>query len=170
MAKISASGRRQKGARFERKVRDELKKIYPTERRSAINRVPMSGGGWMKGDLVDMNNTDWSYEAKCQETLQLPTWWRQTKAQTKSYQTACLVFSSNHRPMYWVLHLDDYKAYEADTVFDGTVEHIPINTMRIYDKLGKLEANQVATTSLDGDAVAILPNDYFLELRRGLLR
>ena len=128
----------------------------------------MSGAGWMKGDVIDLNNTDWCYEVKAQESLQLHAWWRQTKAQTKSFQTACLAFTSNNRPLYWVMKAGDWESYEGQTVFDDVIEYVDINTRSLYDKLEKLTQIQVAHTDLDSDEVVIVPNELFIAFRRDL--
>ena len=170
MAFKTGRGARAKGQKFERKVRDELKKIYTdVTRHGEIHRVPMSGASYTKGDVVDLNDNSWNYEAKCQEKLSLPMWWRQTKIQAKSFQTPCLVFSSNHRPMYWVMKAGDWESYEGNTVFDGVVEYVPISTRRIYDKLAKLNEIQVGHMELDGDEVVVVPSPLYIALRKDLL-
>lgn len=170
MTKVSARGRRQKGAKAERAVRDELKKIYEVDRHTQIHRVPMSGAGFMKGDVVDLNDTSWCYEVKCQETLQLHAWWRQTKSQANSYQTPCLVFTSNHRPLYWVMKVGDWEAYEGSSVFDGVVEYVVMSTRGIYTKLAMLSQVQVGHTTLDSDDVVIVPNELYIALRKDLYK
>ena len=136
MAFKTGRGARAKGGTFERKVRNELRRIYDdASKHGEIQRVPMSGGGWMKGDIIDLNDNTWTYEAKCQEALSLPAWWRQTKLQAKSFQTPCLVFSSNHRPMYWIMKAGDWEAYEGNTVLDGIVEYVDMTTRGLYPKL-----------------------------------
>lgn len=170
MAKISAKGRRQKGQRAERQVRDLLKKLYTAERRDQIHRVPMSGASYTKGDVVDLNDNSWSYEVKAHETLALHEWWRQTKIQASSFQTACLIFTSNNRPFYWVLKAGDWESYEGDTVFDGVIEYVDMTTRGLYAKLATLTKIQVAHTTLDGDEVVIVPTELFLALRKDLLR
>lgn len=167
---VSARGRRQKGQKAEREVRDMLKTLYSADRRDQIHRVPMSGASYTKGDVVDLNDNSWSYEVKKQEKLCLPEWWRQTKIQASSFQTACLVFTSNHRPFYWVMRAGDWEAYEGDTVFDGVVEYVDMNTRGLYAKLAELNKIQVAHTTLDGDEVVIVPTELYLALRKDLLR
>ena len=167
---ITARGRRAKGQRAERQVRDLLKSIYDVDRRDQIHRVPMSGASYTKGDVVDLNDNSWSYEVKAQEKLALPLWWRQTKIQTKSFQTACLVFTSNNRPFYWVMKAGDWEAYEGDTVFDGVVEYIEMSTRNLYYKLAELNDIQVGHTTLDGDEVVIVPTKLYLALRKDLLK
>lgn len=167
---VKGRGSKQKGSRLERDVRDLLKKIYPVDRRDLINRVPMSGAGWMKGDVIDMNNTDWSYEVKNQETLALPEWWRQTKVQARSFQTPCLVFSSNFRPIYWVVKEDDWRSYERGTLFADRTEYTKGSTRGLYDKLAKLGRFGVYCVTLDGDDVVIVPTEYYLEIRMELAR
>lgn len=166
---VSARGKRQKGQRFERKVRDQLKRIYEVEKHGEIHRVPMSGASYTKGDVVDLNDNSWCYEAKCQETLSLPEWWRQTKVQSKPFQTPCLVFSSNNRPMYWVLSLKNWESYEGDTIYDGKIKYIEMSTRTLYAKLAELNPLEIALTKLDGDEVVIVPNELYISFRRELV-
>lgn len=168
MAKVSAKGRRQKGQRFERKVRDELKRIYDSDRRDQIHRVPMSGASYTKGDVVDLNDNSWSYEAKCQETLSLRPWWKQAKEQASPFQTPCLVFSSNNRPIYWVLKVSDWEAYESETIYDGRISYVEMSTRLLYDKLSLMPEMSVGKTKLGDDDVVIVPNELYISLRREL--
>ena len=170
MAKINAKGRRAKGQRAERQVRDLLKTLYTVERRDRIHRVPMSGASYTKADVIDLNDNSWSYEVKAHETLCLPEWWRQTKVQASPFQTACLIFTSNHRPFYWVMKAGDWESYEGQTVFDGVVEYVEISTRNIYHKLSQLNKIQVGHTTLDGDEVVIVPTELYLALRKELIR
>lgn len=168
MAKKGGKYSKAKGSRFERKVRDELRRIYDGDQKSEINRVPMSGAGWQKGDVIDINDNGWSYEAKCQETLALPAWWRQAKEQAKPFQTATLVFSSNHRPIYWVLRLDEWQAYVRETVYRNISSYKKTSTRSIYDKLSKYDDYDLAVISLDGDELVIVQNEYFIKMRRDM--
>lgn len=164
---MSGRSAKVKGSKFERDVRDELKRIYPSERRSQINRVPMSGASWMKGDVFDANDTAWSYEAKKHETLCLPDWWRQSKRQASSFQEPILVFSSNHRPLYWCVLANQWEAYALQAGLP-LLEQIESSTRNIYNKLKELKTREVLVIELDGDKVAVIPNESFITVRRRL--
>lgn len=167
MAKRGRSAKA-KGSKAERDVRDELKRIYPSDKRTRVNRVPMSGAGWMKGDVIDMNDTDYSYEVKKQEQLALPKWWAQTLAQTHISQQPVLVFTSNYRPLYWTIRLSDYEYLTEQTGRKDFYELVEITTRSIYDKLSKLESRQLAKTKLGDDEVVILTTDIYISMRKDL--
>lgn len=156
-----------KGSKFERDVRDELKRVYPADRRGQINRVPMSGASWMKGDVFDANDVAWAYEAKKQETLCLPDWWRQSKRQASSFQEPVLVFSSNHRPLYWCVLADQWDAYSLQAGLP-LLEQIESSTRNIYNKLRELKTREVLVVELDGDKVAIIQNEDWINVRRNI--
>lgn len=158
-----------KGKAFERQVRNELRKIYPPERRDRIQRVPMSGASWMKGDVVDLNDPDWSYEAKKQETLALPEWWRQTKSQASSFQIPCMIFSSNHRPIYWVLEKHHWDELVSETPYKHFFEYIESTTRSIYNKLADLDNIKALQIELDGDDVVVLSSNQFLMVRKTIV-
>lgn len=159
---------KQKGSRAERQVRDELKKIYPVDRRSRINRVPMSGAGWMKGDVIDMNDTDMSYEVKNQETLALPEWWRQTKVQAQSWQTPVLIFTSNHRPLYWAMRVEDWESFAGDTIYGKAVAPVEASNRGIYAKLSVLDPWEYLVIELDGDKVAITTTQDYITVKKDI--
>lgn len=156
-----------KGSRAERQFRDELKRIYPPERRSQINRVPMSGAGWMKGDVFDANDTNWSYEIKNCETLSLPAWWRQSRSQAASFQEPVLGFTSNHRPLYWCVSSDQWEAYALQAGLP-LLKQIESSTRNIYNKLKELKTREVLVVELDGDKVAVIPNEDWINVRRNI--
>ena len=157
---------KQKGSRAERQVRDELKKIYPVERRTAIHRVPMSGASFMKGDVIDMNDTPMSYEVKNQETLALPEWWRQTKVQAQSWQVPVLIFTSNHRPLYWVMRVEDWESFAGETIYGKAVSPVESSNRGIYDKLSALDSWEYLSITLDGDKVAIVTTQDYIVVKK----
>lgn len=161
---------RKRGIRFEMIVRDELRKLYPAELRTKIQRVPLSGAGVYKGDVVDLNNTDWCYEAKNCEKLAMTSWWRQTKAQAQAFQTPCLVFTSNHRPIYWCLREDDLLSYIKGTPYEDRLAPSKSNTMRLMDKLDKLPQLVYMKITIEEEDLAILPNELYLDIRREIMR
>ena len=158
-----------KGKRAERKVRDELKRIYPPERRSVINRVPMSGASpVMKGDVIDMNDTNYAYEVKCQEKLCLPEWWRQTVSQAMSFQIPVLVFTSSYRPLYWAVRESDWMAMVDGTIYSGVSSVADATTRGLYDKLSSADNYQALRLSLGDDSVCVVSTDHFIEVRKDL--
>lgn len=105
---------REKGRRAEHHVRDELRKIYPRERRNDVQRTMLSGGGYIKGDITDRVDDRFCYEVKNQEGTSIKTWWQQTLAQTRAHEMPVMVFTKNHHPFYYVMFLEDW-----DTLVDG---------------------------------------------------
>lgn len=163
---VSGKGARNKGSQAERKVRDQLKRIYDPKWRGAIHRVPMSGASFMKGDVVDMNDTQMSYEVKNQEKLAIPEWWEQSKAQAQPWQIPVLVFTSNYRPFYWMMHRKDWEAFLEDSGHIKASGYIDGNTRSLYDKLDSLDRLQYYVTKVHGDEVAIVRNEDYIEVKK----
>lgn len=109
--KVSHKGSRQKGARGEYKVRDDLIKIGITAK-----RVPMSGAlSWFKGDVTEMNVVNKHiHEVKNHETLSLGEWWRQASVQALYNEVPTLEFMSNHYPIYSVMRATDFDQMVAE--------------------------------------------------------
>lgn len=167
------SGRKSKakGSSFERTVRDTLRKIYPAELRQKIQRVPLSGAGVFKGDVVDLNNTDWCYEAKKHETLALQDWWRQAKRETANWQHTCMVFSSNYRPVYWVIRADlarDLMRQTFGDAADNMWTPVEGTTRKLYERLAQLQSYEYYLTELDNDEVIIMSTDMYIGMRKNL--
>lgn len=157
-----------KGKRAEYVARNELRRIYSADRRYAIQRVPMSGASpGMKGDVFDANDTNWSYEIKNCETLSLPAWWRQSKSQASSFQEPVLGFTSNHRPLYWCVSSDQWEAYALQAGLP-LLKQIESSTRNIYNKLKELKTREVLVVELDGDKVAVIPNEDWINVRRNI--
>ena len=155
-----------KGSNAERKVRDELRRIYPTELRQKVQRVPMSGASWMKGDVIDLNDTSMAIEVKNQETLQIPAWWRQTTAQAQSWQTPALVFTSNHRPFYWVMRAGDWVSFAKDTLHGQQISPIKGSTRNIYNKMYALTAWDYLVIDVEGDELAVIANEDYITVKK----
>ena len=168
-ARVKGRYAKQRGTRFELAVRDSLRKLYPPERRRAIQRVPLSGAGVFKGDVIDMNDPNWCYEAKNCEKLALPDWWRQTKAQAQSFQTPCLIFTSNHRPVYWCLRERDLLSYASLTTYKGRLDAAKGTTRGLFDKLEGLPNLAYWLAEVDGDDLAIVPEKLYLSIRKEIL-
>ena len=172
---MSKSGRtaKRKGSVFERQVRDEIRSIYPSERRDLIQRVPLSGAGIYKGDIVDMNNTEWCYEAKKQEIVKLHDWWRQTKREAKAWQIPCLIFSSNRRGIYWAMHEADARALLEGmygSALDILLHPVDGTTRNIYDKLESMYSHQYYRLKLDNDPVVVMTTEMFIGSRKYIQR
>lgn len=167
---VRGKGARRKGSRAEIKVRNMLRTIYPPELRNNVQRVPLSGAGAIKCDVMDNNDPDSAYEVKCQETLNLNDWWRQAKFQAGTSRTPILVITQAYRPFYFIMHKKDWDEMRNSTefaLFDEEVEYKhPKNLM---DKLAsELEAHQVGTIPLDSDVCVIIPQTYYLEVKESI--
>ena len=98
------AGRRQKGARLERRIAQELRKsgLDKTAKRSF-----QSGAQWAwKSDIYTSLN--FSIEAKAQEKIKLWQWWEQAESQRKPYKPPVLKLTSNHRPILALMDLKDW--------------------------------------------------------------
>ena len=158
-----------KGSRAERKVRDALKRIYPQEKRERVQRVPMSGAGWMKGDVYDGNDPDTCYEVKCQETLCLPDWWRQAKSQAGTSRTPVLVITQAYRPFYYILRQEDWDEQVAHSEFDSFTDATDAErATNLMDRLADLGARQVMHMTIDDDQCSIVPETFYLEVKSSL--
>ena len=167
---IRGRAAKQKGSRAERKVRDMLRSIYPTELRDRVYRVPLSGAGAIKGDVVDNNDYDSCYEVKCQEQLHLHDWWEQTKSQAGLSRTPVLVITQAYRPFYFVLRPDDWFAQVAATEykdFTYTTEHSKAGDL--FDFLAKMGARHGCIFTMpDGEEVIIVTQYYYIEVKTSL--
>lgn len=165
---VKGKGAKQRGSAFERKVRDELKRIYPADRRKAVGRIPMSGAGSIKGDILDQNNTDFCYECKKHERLSIPAWWRQTLAQTQVWQMPVLVFSSNYQPIYWVMRESDFSYCVGVAEMKDIVQPYGTGTKReLYKALAQdRPVYGYYPVEVNGENLAIVHNDYYIPIRR----
>ena len=163
---VKGRGARSKGSRAEIEVRNQLRRIYPPEKRTAVHRVPMSGAGYTKGDVIDLNDTDMCYEVKNQENLQIPAWWRQTIAQAQSWQTPVLVFTSNHRPFYWVMRVGDWEQYLDDSERHYLSSRVDGSTRSLFDKLGKLDRWSYYVVEIEGEELAVIANEDYITVKK----
>lgn len=164
---IKGRSAKAKGNSAERKVRDQLRRIYPPELRQKVQRVPMSGASWMKGDVIDLNDTSMAIEVKNQEKLALPEWWRQTKEQAQSWQTPVLIFTQNHRPFYWVMRIEDWEQYLSDA--NRSTDRPELGSNRaLMEKLGKLGPWEYYLAKIGDDLVAIIQNEDYITLKKEL--
>lgn len=165
---IRGRNARRKGSRAEIKVRNLLRTIYPPELRDRVQRVPLSGAGAIKCDVMDNNDPDSAYEVKCQESLNLNDWWRQAKFQAR-LRTPILVITQAYRPFYFIMHKKDWDAMRDATefvLFDNEEEFKhPKNLM---DRLASMDDRTVGVIELDTDQCVIIPQDYYLEVKESL--
>lgn len=166
---IRGRSAKRKGSRAEIKVRNALRTIYPVEKRQNVQRVPLSGAGSMKGDVFDGNDYDSCYEVKCQETLVLHDWWRQAKSQAGTARTPVLVITQAYRPFYYIMHESDLVEMLSNTEFkDMAVYSFLGNSRNLFDKLAEMEAREVDKMLLDDDPVAIINENFYLEIKKSL--
>lgn len=166
---VKGAGARRKGSRAEIKVRNLLRTIYPTELNKNVQRVPLSGAAAIKGDVMDMNDPDSVYEVKCQETLCLHDWWRQAKAQAAPARTPILVVTQSYRPFYFIMHKHAFKAMVEATDFQSLHKEEPLSSTRDFmDRVAELGAYTVAKVTLDDDECVVIPQIYYLDVKRAL--
>lgn len=162
---IRGRSAKRKGSRAEIQVRNMLRTIYPVERRQAVQRVPLSGAGAIKCDVFDGNDSDSAYEVKCQETLCIPDWWRQTKSQA-SFRTPVLVITQAYRPFYFIMKEDDWNSQLATTIYKEYTDKVEFNSTRnLMDRLAELDNRIVASLEIDGDQCVIISQSFYLEIK-----
>ena len=166
---VKGKGARDKGSRAERKVRDILKTIYPPELRKNINRIPMSGAGYIKGDVSDSNDPDSCYEIKNQEQLHLPEWWRQAKDQAGTVRTPVLVVTQNHRPFYFILRESDWTSMVESTEYkDFTYQSEVKSGSKFFDEMSELAARTWGHVELDGDSCVAISQSFYIEVKTSI--
>lgn len=167
--KIKGKSAKRKGSRAERQVRDMLRKIYPQELRFQVQRVPMSGAGWMKGDVYDANDTDSCYEVKCQEKLAVPEWWRQTVSQAGTSRTPVLVITQSYRPFYFILRESDWMEMYSHSVYGKLSFGIELfkNCANIFDRMSN-ESSMWGKVQIDGEYLLIIPSDDYINIKTDL--
>lgn len=153
---------KRKGSRAEIKVRNLLRSIYPTELRERVYRVPLSGGGAVKCDIMDLNDPDSAYEVKCQETLVLHEWWRQSKQQAGATRTPVLVVTQNYRPFYFLMKKADWDATRNSTIYDIFSDTVDIPNRHFMDRVAEIPDKQVGLIELDDDEICVVPQDFYL--------
>lgn len=165
---IRGRNARRKGSRAEIKVRNLLRTIYPPELRDRVQRVPLSGAGAIKCDVMDTNDPDSAYEVKCQESLNLNDWWRQAKFQA-GLRTPILVVTQAYRPFYFIMKKKDWDAMRDATEFVLFDEEVVFkHPKNLMDKLADMEDRCVGVITLDGDTCCIVPQNYYLEVKESL--
>jgi hypothetical protein len=92
---MKAAGKRQKGARLERKIA-ELIRASGLDKKA--KRSFQSGAHWSwKSDIY--TKIPFSIESKCQERMNFWEWWEQAEANSKPMRPPILVHSANFRPI-----------------------------------------------------------------------
>lgn len=166
---VKGKGARDKGSRAERRVRDILKQIYPVERRRNVNRIPMSGAGYIKGDVSDGNDPDSCYEVKNHESVHLPEWWRQTKDQAGTVRTPVLVVTQNHRPFYFILRRSDWEGMVAVTEYREFTEESPVKSgAKFFDDMAELDARTWGSVTLDDDECVVISQTFYVEVKTSI--
>lgn len=166
---VKGKGARDKGSRAERKVRDLLRSIYPKELRPSVYRVPLSGGGAIKGDVADNNDPDTCYEVKSQEQLKLPDWWRQAKSQAGSTRTPVLVVTQAYRPFYFIMREGDWAATVESTDYHDFVERASVKGgSTFFDDMQGLGTRTVGALVIDGDECVVISTTFYLEVKSSL--
>ena len=166
---IRGKAAKRKGSRAEIKVRNAIRRIYPPELRTGVQRVPLSGAGSIKGDVYDANDWDACYEVKCQETLNLNDWWRQAKAQAGTSRTPILVVTQNYRPFYYFMHASDWAEIKSHTLYSPLrLETKFKHPKGLMDGLSDMEDFEIGKITLDGDDVAIIPESFYLDVKKDI--
>jgi len=100
---MKAAGKRQKGARLERKIVSELNKMGVKAKRSF-----QSGAHWSWKSDIYAPGFDYMIEAKNQERVRLWEFWEQARSQGKPLMPPALVISANYRPTLVVMDIKDW--------------------------------------------------------------
>lgn len=156
---------KRKGSKAEIKLRNLLRSIYPPELRERVYRVPLSGAGAIKCDVMDLNDPDSAYEVKCQETLVLKDWWEQAVSQAGTSRTPVLVITQNYRPFYFIMRTKDWEAIRDYSGFDSMVSEAQVTSRNLMDKLADLDKYQVGKMNLADTDVTLVPQGYYLEVK-----
>jgi hypothetical protein len=166
--KVSHKGARKKGSRLERDITKSLKNIGIDAK-----RVPLSGAlSWLKGDVTEFDTIKpHLHECKNCESLELPSWWRQTTSQTINGEVPVLHFTSNYQKIFTVLPVADFD----DLVFSYE-KYRPELTLTLVDfpqrknfwkfVVGKNITHHVFLYKVDEIELALIPLEMYLMLRR----
>lgn len=79
-----------------------------------------------------------------------------------------LVFTSNYRPLYWVIRLEDFNYLVTETGRDKIYKLKEITVRTVYNKLSSLEKNELAKTTLSDEEVIILGTEDYIQMRKEL--
>jgi len=97
-----------KGKRFERLCAKMLNDKFGTN----VRRTPQSGGMSIKGDIIDINPdsilSEFHFECKNQEKLNIWKALAQAKNDKPRHRNAVVVFTKNHETEYVALEFEDF--------------------------------------------------------------
>lgn len=165
---VKGKGARDKGSRAERKWRNELRRIYPPELRNKVQRVPMSGAGYIKGDIADLNDTDTCYEVKNQEQLHIPDWWRQAVSQAGSSRTPVLVVTQNYAPFYVIMRVTDWNSiFQTNPlcILQDTPKKVGTGKT-FFSDMASLEDNvYTGKIEVDGEILNVIPSELYIKTK-----
>lgn len=101
---MKASGKRQKGARLERKIASEIRRVLDLKAKRSFQ----SGAHWSWKSDIYAPGLNFSIEAKNQEKVRLWEFWDQAEKARKPFSPPVLMISGNYRPILAVMNLDDW--------------------------------------------------------------
>jgi hypothetical protein len=103
---MKATGKRQKGKRFEREIAALYRHHHIDDSAQAM---PMSGAmEFHKGDILKKHDYEFVDECKNQETTKLYEWWGQAKSQAYGQQKPVLHIKRNLTEPLSVISTDTY--------------------------------------------------------------
>lgn len=100
---MKAAGKKQKGARLERRIAAELRRVGIKAKRSF-----QSGAHWSWKSDIYAPNFNFSIECKNQEKIRLWEFWEQAEKQRKPFSPPVLMVTSNYRPILAIMELRDW--------------------------------------------------------------
>lgn len=164
--RITYKSARNKGSNFERELAKALCKL-------GINakRVPMSGGGAIKGDVIELGTSPQHlHEAKNHQALSLNTWWEQTVEQCTNGELPVLHFTSNYKPIYTMITSDLFD--DLSFAYEDTRKPINLNLVDYPNRKNfwnfTKDAGRLDVFLYPGDRVVLLFEVYLL-LRKAQL-
>jgi hypothetical protein len=167
-----ASSKKAKGARLEKEVAAEYRRIG-----IEAQRMPLSGAiQHMKGDIWKKVYDGWIDECKSAETVKLREWWEQTVRQ-KGKAEPVLHISGNYRPIITVIRTD--KWYDLLQELEDTGQTFLHNSIKITKKRFSLwdEWNELVASTEYGEPImhiethdlTVMSLYHYMEIRHCLL-
>lgn len=101
---MKPAGKKQKGARLERKIAREIKRILGIKAKRSFQ----SGAHWSWKSDIYAPGLNFSIEAKNQEKVRLWEFWNQASNARKAFSPPVLMISGNYRPILAVMDLTDW--------------------------------------------------------------
>lgn len=168
--RIKGKSAKRKGSRAEIKVRNLIRTIYPADKRQAVFRVPLSGAGAMKSDVMDGNDPDSCYEVKCQEILAIPQWWRQAVSQAGTARTPILVITQAYRPFYFLMREDDWMATMSESIYPFLAMDVREfgNCANIFDRMAELKHYNYGCVRIDDENILIISQELYLKIKKDI--